>query len=77
MGCIYVFFFDSKYAWWVPLIPMFCIATLIAWHLWMRYFQLALAPRVTLLTCYSILMAMIVSDIGRLIRTISWMQTGT
>ncbi|KAI7883196.1 hypothetical protein K492DRAFT_235560 [Lichtheimia hyalospora FSU 10163] len=56
----------SKYAWWVPLIPTFCIATLIAWHLWMRYFQLALAPRVSLLTCYSILMAMIVSDIGKL-----------
>ncbi|KAI9498993.1 hypothetical protein BDB00DRAFT_329478 [Zychaea mexicana] len=54
----------SKYAWWMPLIPTFLVAFILAWQLWMRYFQLSHTGRVSLLFVFSLLIAAIVSDIG-------------
>lgn len=55
----------SKYAWWVPLVPTFFIAVLIAWHLWMSYFQLSHVSRSSLLGLFSLFMTVIISDMSK------------
>ncbi|KAI7859302.1 hypothetical protein BDC45DRAFT_260660 [Circinella umbellata] len=61
---IYHWLQKSKYAWWMPLIPTFFVAFILAWQLWMRYFQLSHCGRTSLLSIFSLLIAAIVSDIG-------------
>lgn len=52
---------DSTYSWWIVLIPAIIIAAIMIWQLKTQFYQLSPASKVTMLSLYSVAIAVVIS----------------
>lgn len=57
----------STYSWWIVLIPAIIIAAIMIWQLKTQFYQLSPASKVTMLSLYSVAIAVVISHTSKLL----------